>query len=162
MLFGDRIVISTYEDEKFEAELLFGTESALYIWTSYNEFDSLSFQFIEKIEFSDIKKLDLRSPISWHDGIKKVLPFTLVSGAALTLGIGDFSSPGTVLLLNGLFNFVVSLPVGAVISLVSNTPNSIKNPSKKDFSYLHKRLHRHFLLNDSDMELISKIISEIE
>lgn len=146
----------------FSGRLLYGSDSLLYIWTGLSDFDQSKLNLVRALSYSQIKKIDVQHSISWKTGIKKVLPFTLGAGAAITIANFRDQSFGDALAFMGIFNLIFSVPAGGIVSSVSNFPKSIDNPSSKDFDFDIGKYKKYLLLKQRNTEIINKLILEVK
>ena len=155
------ITIYDHDHFKLTGQLLFGTDSILYIWTGLSEFDQETLHYVKAIPFNQISKINLRNSYSWKEGMVNVLPSSVFTGLAVSafaVGNDDYDK---LLVFNAVYNFTYCLVIGGFASIFSHIPKNINEPSQKDFVYLQKKLRKHFLLTKKDQNLINRLLLEV-
>ena len=162
LMAGKREIIYLEDGSDFSGQLLFGTDSLLYIWTGLNDFDAAQLKHIVAVPYSQVNRIDLNRGVSWKNGIKKVLPLTLGAGAtivAINFREQDLLSIATFM---GLFNLMFSIPAGGIVSIASQLQSDNVTPSPENFDIQGGKYKKYLLLKEKDSRIIDIIIREVK
>jgi len=148
---------------QFTAHMLCATDSLLYVWTGMNEFDESQLKYITALPYSKIKQINLSLSYSWGKGIAKIAPYAL-AGGAVVVSQSDLYEKPTVTQFSAssvLYGLVFAVPGGALLSLASNIPKRISQPSFEMFRVNTGKYRKYLVLDQKDSLIINKIISEV-
>lgn len=163
LIADNKVKFRTAQDIVFDGQILYTTDSLMYIWTGLNDFNQANLQYVIALPFSTIESIKLGKALSWGQGIKKLLPLTF--GASTVIVISNFKNEpiGGILAFMSLFNLMFAVPGGALVSLGSHAfVNGVDCPSPQDFDYISGKYKKYVLLTSVDVEIIEKLITEVK
>ena len=152
----------------FKCEPLYCSDSLLYIWTGFDEFNinSLmddSYQNIHAIKISNLNKIMLRVPKGMDKSAKKAFTSTLLIGGAITLINFRNQDMISIITFNGLFNGLFGSGLTLLLDIFTNIPKNL------NMTKLHKydrniRIIKNYCLIQShpEINLINKMIREVQ
>jgi len=158
-----QVTIERTDGAKFQAQLLFSTDSILYVWVGLDDFDKTTLNRVSAIPHNHIKRIKLNNPVSWKQGMKKVLPYTFIMGILDTSVMLSRDEPviGQIL-FGGIMTTIFTVPLGGAISLFSHVNQYAVMPYEKNELYIQEKIKKKFLLSPLDNDIILKIISEVK
>jgi len=163
LVWADKKEIFYLEDgSNFYGQLLFGSDSLLYIWTGLSDFDETQLKHILALPYTEVNRIDLNRGVSWKAGIGKVLPLTL--GTSATIVAINFREQDmlSVLTFMGLFNLMFSIPAGGIVSIASQCRSDIVTPSPENFDIQRGKYKKYLLLKRKDSHIIDMLIREVK
>ena len=162
-LFAERKVKIYTEDERsFLGQLLYGSDSLLYIWTGLNDFDQSKLNLVKAIPYTQIKRIDLKTKKSWKEGIETTFPYSLVAGTGFSLLEFKEKPIEDKILSIGVSSIIFSIASGVVVSIISNFPKIINNPNSRDFDLENGKFRKYLILKKRNYEIINKLILEVK
>ncbi len=159
---GKREIIYLEDGSDFSGQLLFGTDSLLYIWTGVSDFDVSQLKHIVALPYSQVDRIDLNRGISWGAGIKKVIPLTLGTSAAIVAINFQEQDLLSIATFMGIFNIVFSIPAGGIVSIASQLQSDNVTPSPENFDIQRGKYKKYLLLKEKDSNVIYLIIREVK
>ena len=162
-LFAEKKVKLYTEDERhFLGQLLYGSDSLLYVWTGLSDFDQSKLNLVKAIPYTQIKRIDLKTKKSWKEGIETTLHYSLVAGTGFSLLKFKEKPIEDKILSIGVSSIIFSIASGAVVSVISNFPKKINNPNSKDFNLENGKFRKYLILKKKNFEIINKLILEVK
>lgn len=163
-LVADKIAtIQTDQDIVFEGQILFASDTLMYVWTGLQDFDQSNLQHVLVMPFSKIKRIKLGKALTWGQGIKKILPVTLVTSTVIVVSNFKNEPADGIFAFMSLFNLMFAIPGGAIVSLGSHASvDFIDNPSPQDFDCNTGKYRKFVILTSTDAEFIDRLILEVK
>ncbi len=164
-----KLVILEFKDEtSFKCEPLYCSDSLLYIWTGFDEFNinSLlndSYRNIYAIKISNLNKVMLRIPKSMDKSAKKAFTTTLLIGGAITLINFRDQDITSILGFNGIFNIILGSGLTLLLDIFTNIPKNL-NMARSNKHDRNLKIIRDYCLIQShpEINLINKMIREVQ
>ena len=162
------IILEFNDGTSFKCEPLYCSDSLLYIWTGFDEFNinylsNNSSNNIHAIKISNLNKIMLMIPKSMDKSAKKAFTSTLLIGGAITLINFRDQDMISIIAFNGLFNGLLGSGLTLLLNIFTNIPRNL------NMTKLHKydrniRIIRNYCLiqKHQEINLINKMIREVQ
>ena len=168
ILTAKQVIIQKQDGETFKCELLYCSDSLLYVWTGFSEFktgmlENENMQNIHAIRLSQIAKVKLRIPKSFSECGKPAFISTLIAGGVITSL--NFREQGflDILVFNSIFNLIFGTALTSILTIESHIPNNVKLNHTTDLYKAKIKLKRKCLLKwNPETPLIQRLFKEIK
>lgn len=162
------VILEFNNGTSFRCEPLYCSDSLLYIWTGFDEFNinSLlddSYTNIHAIKISNLKKVMLRIPKSMDKSAKKAFTSTLLIGGAITLMNFRNQDITSIVVFNGIFNGLFGSGLTLLLDIFSNIPKNLNMTNHHKYNRNIKIIKSYCLIQSHpEIKLINKIKWEIQ
>ena len=167
-LSAKQVIVQQQEGQAFKCELLYCSDSLLYVWTGLEKFNKEilkndTIQNVHAFRISQLAKVMLKIPKDFGESAIPAFKTTLITGGIITLTNFRDEDFLSILGFNGFFNLIFGSGLTIILNLWSNIPNNIDFDQTKNLYQSKRKLKQKCLLkNHLDRQFIQKLIQEIK
>ena len=156
------------DEQAFKCELLYCSDSLLYVWTGFEKFNKEilkndTIRNVHAFRISQLTKVMLKIPKNFGESAIPAFTSSLIAGSVITLLNFRNEDIYAILGFNGFFNLIFGSGLTIILNLWSNIPNNIDFVKTMGLYQSKRKLKQKCLLkNHLDKQLILKLIQEIK